>query len=81
MNHGLILDFVIQESAALLELLAIKDKTLLVRWDALFILNLGLHVSNCVRRLDVEGDCFACECFNENLHVVCYCLWRENDKV
>ena len=36
------------QSAAIFELLASKDKTLLVWGNALFILNLGLHIFNSV---------------------------------
>merc|ERR1712072_551560 len=40
---GLLLDVVVLESAAILELLAGEDETLLVRGDALLVLDLGLH--------------------------------------
>ena len=41
---GLLLDVVIRESAAILELLAREDETLLVRGNALLVLNLSLDV-------------------------------------
>merc|ERR1711959_214158 len=40
---GLLLDVVVLESAAILELLAGEDEALLVRGDALLVLDLGLH--------------------------------------
>merc|ERR1712028_78838 len=44
-QRGLLLDVVVGESAAVLELLAREDKALLVRGDALLILDLALdHV-------------------------------------
>ena len=45
-ESGLLLDVVVRQSAAIFELLASKDKTLLVLVNALFILNLGLHIFN-----------------------------------
>ncbi len=49
MERGLLLDVVVLEGAALLQLLAGEDEALLVRRDALLVLDLGLHVVNCVR--------------------------------
>ena len=45
-ESGLLLNVVVRQSAAIFELLASKDKTLLVWGNALFILNLGLHIFN-----------------------------------
>ena len=44
MQGRLLLDIVIRQGAAVLELLASKDKTLLVRRDALLVLNLRLDL-------------------------------------
>jgi hypothetical protein len=53
------LDIVVGEGAAVFELLAGEDQTLLVRWDAFFILDLGLYIVDGIRGLDFEGDgCF-----------------------
>uniref|UniRef100_A0A3B6MLY6 Uncharacterized protein n=2 Tax=Triticinae TaxID=1648030 RepID=A0A3B6MLY6_WHEAT len=46
---GLLLDVVVRQSAAILELLTSKDQTLLVRWDALLVLDLRLHIVDGVR--------------------------------
>jgi len=51
-----LLDVVVRESATVLELLSRKDQTLLVRGDALLVLDLGLDVLDRVGRLDLEGD-------------------------
>ena len=64
---------VVGESTPIFELLASKYQTLLIRWDTLLVLNFSLDVFNCVGRLDVEGDCFARECFDEDLHGVKSC--------
>ena len=61
MEGGLLLDIVVSKGAAILQLLAGKDQTLLVRGDALLVLDLGLDVVDGVRRLDFEGDRFARE--------------------
>eukprot|EP00962_Isochrysis_galbana_P011696 scaffold3299_cov116-Isochrysis_galbana.AAC.1 len=42
----LLLDVVVRQRAAVLELLAREDQTLLVRRDALLVLDLGLHIVN-----------------------------------
>ncbi|KAM0910371.1 hypothetical protein ACQ4PT_014204 [Festuca glaucescens] len=65
---GLLLDVVIRQGAAILQLLTSKDQTLLVRGDALLVLDLSLHVVNGVRRLHLQGDGLAGEGLHEDLH-------------
>jgi len=67
-ESGFLLDVVVGESAAILELLAGEDETLLVRWNALLVLNLGLHIVDGVGRLNLEGDGLAGESLYEDLH-------------
>jgi hypothetical protein len=55
-ERRLLLDVVVREGATVLELLAGEDQTLLVRGNALLVLNLGLDVVDGVGRLDLEGD-------------------------
>jgi hypothetical protein len=52
----LLLDVVVRKGSAVLELLTSKDESLLVRGDALLVLDLGLDVVDGVRRLNLEGD-------------------------
>jgi len=52
---GLLLDVVVLEGAAVLKLLASEDETLLVRGDALLVLDLGLDSLNGVSALDLQG--------------------------
>ena len=40
---GLLLDVVVGQSAAVLQLLSGENETLLIRWDAFLVLNLGFH--------------------------------------
>ena len=68
MESGLFLDVVIGEGSAVFELLTSKDESLLIWWDTFFVLDLGLDIFNGVCWFDIEGDCFTCECFDENLH-------------
>ena len=68
MEGRLLLDVVVAQGAAILELLASEDESLLVWWDALLVLDLGLHVLNRVAGLDLEGDGFAGEGLDEDLH-------------
>ena len=65
----LLLDVVVGEGAAVLELLAREDETLLVGGDALLVLDLRLDVVNRVRGLNLQGDGLACEGLDEDLHV------------
>merc|ERR1711986_30506 len=58
MKGGLLLDVVVGESSSVFQLLAGEDQSLLIRWNAFLILNLGLHVLNGVRWLNLEGDGF-----------------------
>jgi len=53
---GLLLDVVVLEGAAILELLACEDETLLVWWDSFLVLDLGLHGIDGVAGLNLEGD-------------------------
>ena len=69
MERGLLLDVVVGEGSAVLELLAGKDESLLVRRDALLILDLGLDVIDGVRGLNIKSDGLARKSLHENLHV------------
>ena len=68
MEGRLLLDVVVREGAAILELLAREDQALLVGRDALLVLDLGLNVLDRVRRLDLECDRLAGERLDEDLH-------------
>ena len=57
MTH--LLDVVVGQSAAILELLASKDQSLLVRGDALLVLDLGLDIVDRVRGLNLKSDSLA----------------------
>jgi len=65
---GLLLDVVVRQGAAILQLLAGKDETLLVWGDALLILDLCLHVVNGVRGFHLQGDGLASEGLDKDLH-------------
>ena len=68
MEGRLLLDVVVRESSAVLELLAGEDQTLLIRGDALLVLDLGLDIVDGVRALDVKGDGLTSQGLNEDLH-------------
>ena len=67
MQSGLLLDVVIRESTPVLKLLSGKDKTLLVRGNTLLVLDLGLHVVDGIRRLNIKGDGLSGESFDKDL--------------
>jgi len=77
-QRRLLLDVVVRERAAVLELLAREDQALLVRGDALLVLDLGLDVLDRVRGLDLERDGLAREGLDEDLHLrgpVVFVFW------
>ena len=67
-KRRLLLNVVVRKGASVFELLARKDETLLIRGNALLVLDLGLDVLNRVRRLDVERDSLARERLYKDLH-------------
>ena len=52
----MLLDAVCTQQAVRLELLACERETLLVWWDALLILDLGLDAANGVASLNIKGE-------------------------
>ena len=67
-NGGLLLDAVVGQGAVVLQLLAGKDKAVVLAWDALLLLDLGLQVVDGVRVLNVQCDGLPVECLHEELH-------------
>eukprot|EP01101_Sappina_pedata_P007701 TRINITY_DN411_c0_g1_i2.p2 TRINITY_DN411_c0_g1~~TRINITY_DN411_c0_g1_i2.p2 ORF type:complete len:147 (+),score=35.43 TRINITY_DN411_c0_g1_i2:238-678(+) len=68
MEGGLLQDVVVGQCEAILELLSIQDETLLVRCESLLLLDLGLDVTDEVRRLDFEVGGLSSEGLDEDLH-------------
>ncbi|XP_068010804.1 polyubiquitin-G-like [Melanerpes formicivorus] len=65
---GLLLDVVVGEGAAILQLLASKDQPLLIWRNAFLVLDLGLHILNGVSAFHLQGDGLACEGLHKDLH-------------
>ena len=68
MEGALLLDVIVGEGATILELLSSKDQTLLIGWDTLLVLDLGLDVINSIRGLNLESDSLASQGLDEDLH-------------
>jgi len=68
MKSWFFLDVVVRKRTSIFQLLASKDQTLLIWGNSFLILNFGLDIFNGVRWLDLKGDCFTCQGFDENLH-------------
>jgi len=68
MQSGFLLNVVIREGSAIFQLLSSKDQPLLVRWNSLLVLDLGLDVFNRVGGLDLESDGLASQGLDEDLH-------------
>ena len=67
-KRRLLLNVVVAQRTAILKLLTSKDQALLVRGNALLVLNLRLDVLDRVRGLDLERNRLSCQGLNENLH-------------
>ncbi len=65
---GLLLDVVVLKGAAVLQLLAGEDQALLVRGDALLVLDLLLDVLDSVGGLNLQSNSLASERLHKNLH-------------
>lgn len=61
MESRFLLDVVVGKSSAVFELLSSKDQALLIRRNALLVLNLRLDVVDGIGRLDLKGDGLASE--------------------
>ncbi|RNC48371.1 hypothetical protein TcCL_NonESM01788 [Trypanosoma cruzi] len=73
-QRGLLLDVVVCERAAVLQLLASEDQALLVRRNALLVLDLRLHVLNGVAGNHFERYRLARQCLHEDLLTICFLL-------
>ena len=60
-QSGLLLDVVVGQSAAVLQLLAGEDQTLLIWGNSLLVLNLSLDVLDGIRGLDIKSDGLSCD--------------------
>jgi len=65
---GFLLNVVVGEGSSILKLLSGEDKALLIRWDSLLVLDLGLDVFDSIGGLNLEGDGLSGEGLDENLH-------------
>merc|ERR1712142_701511 len=68
MEGGFLLDVVVAQGATVFQLLTSEDKTLLIWWNSLFILDLGFHVINCVAWLNLQCDGLASQGLDKDLH-------------
>jgi len=68
MESGLLLDVVVREGSAVLELLSSEDKSLLIWWDSLLVLDLGLNILDGVSWLNIKGDGLTSQGLDEDLH-------------
>ena len=68
MKRRLLLNIVIRQRPTILQLFSSKNEALLIRRNALLVLNLRLDRLNAVGWFHVERDRLARECLDENLH-------------
>merc|ERR1719282_1777784 len=65
---GLLLDIVVGQGAAILELLASENQSLLIRRNTFLVLNFLLDLLNGVTSLDLKGNGLASQGLDEDLH-------------
>eukprot|EP00612_Vaucheria_litorea_P008573 CAMPEP_0171476768 /NCGR_PEP_ID=MMETSP0946-20130122/3786_1 /TAXON_ID=109269 /ORGANISM="Vaucheria litorea, Strain CCMP2940" /LENGTH=85 /DNA_ID=CAMNT_0012007091 /DNA_START=105 /DNA_END=359 /DNA_ORIENTATION=- len=68
MKCGLLLNVVVTQSPAILQLLPGKNQTLLIRRNPFLILDLLLDIVDSVGGFDIESDGLSGQCFDEDLH-------------
>lgn len=64
---GFLLDVIVRQSSAILQLLTSENQSLLVRWDTLLVLNLRLDVVNSVGRFDLQSDGLTSQSLDETV--------------
>ena len=67
MQGRFLLNVVIRQRASVFQLFSGKDQTLLIRRDALLVLDLGLDVVNRIRGFHVERDRLSRQSLDKNL--------------
>ena len=77
MEGGLLVDVVVGQGAAFLQLLGSEDQPLLVRGDSFLVLDLLFDSLSRVRRHDDEGDGLARRGLDENLHATSNSILNE----
>ena len=70
MKCRLLLNVVVAQRAAIFQLLAREDQALLVRRNALLVLNLGFDALDSIRRLHINRESLARQSLDENLHFI-----------
>jgi len=68
MEGAFLLDVVVAQGTSVFKLFSGEDKTLLIWWNSLFILDLGFHVLNGIAWFNLKGNSFSCEGLDEDLH-------------
>ena len=68
MNRRLFLDVVVLETSVVIKLLSTEDEALLIRWDALLVLDLRLQILNRVFGFNFKSDGLASQSLHEDLH-------------
>ena len=68
-ESGFLLNVVVRESSAILELFSSEDESLLIGRDTFLVLDLGLDVFNGVGGLNIQSNRLTCKGLNENLHI------------
>jgi hypothetical protein len=68
MKRRFLLNVIITQGAAIFQLFAGKNQTLLIRWDALLVLDFGLDVVNRIRWFHIKSDGLASQSLDKDLH-------------
>ena len=72
------LDIVVRKCSSILQLLTGEDQTLLIRWNAFFILDFSLDIIDGIGWLNIQGDGFPSQGLDEYLHPLSLIRWLVN---
>merc|ERR1711904_545932 len=68
MESRLLLDVIVGKRTTIFQLLSCKDQTLLIWRNAFLVLDLCLHVIDCVAGFDIQSDGFPGQSLHKDLH-------------
>ena len=76
MKRYILLNIVDVKSSTVVQLLPSKDKSLLVRWNSFFVLDLQFHTFGRIAGFDIQSDCFTRQYFHKDLKwILNFVIW------
>ena len=70
MESRFLLDVIVTESSAIFQLFTGEDESLLIGGNTFLVLDFSFHILNGVWGFNIQGNSFASEGLNEDLHIL-----------